>query len=606
MAGLRLADFRNLTLAEAKLVKHLKDRKRRICEIGPDVPPCSPPDDRIIRATLIRYLALGGCDACRLPETGLRVQGALIAGDDDKSTSTKGIDLYGCELNAEFHLKSCRIPDKVCLEMVRGISFDFGGSFLCAGLDARGLKATGGMQVSKCRVRGTLSLLGASLAGSFDANGTDFSEYVKRHQADIDGVLRSIDCRGLSVGGGFRLMRSKVAEALDLTGAKITGNLNLLRSAGGINTDLFGVTEESGATQFLVANRITVSGDVSFLDCRGPASTCSYSRIEGDLHLGFQSCDGDVYFSKLNLQGTVIRQCLKYKAKQKPKSEIDLRNLSVARLEDDVALWPDGLFLKLNGIRIGTFDGNADAESRKNWLMNRGDEFFPQPWEETAKVLREMGHGAEATKILIEKEREQRKARRERIAQDLAISRRDWGKSLVHDSPRPNPNQEIGRLLHLRLHLALLSVWDCSIGFFVGYGRKPFDAVWRGLLPMLIIGFLVFANAAGHGAIKPNLPQIQLNPAWVSCAEDSRGQLDCFLDHPDAASYPRFNALIYSADTLIPVVSLEMQSYWIPDDRSDRGMIARCYLWVHIFMGWLFTLLAVAGFSGLIKTDNTK
>ena len=49
-----------------------------------------------------------------------------------------------------------------------------------------------------------------------------------------------------------------------------------------------------------------------------------------------------------------------------------------------------------------------------------------------------------------------------------------------------------------------------------------------------------------------------------------------------------------------------MQNYWIPDDSSNRGMLARGYLWFHIAMGWALTLLAVAGFSGLIKTDNTK
>ena len=49
-----------------------------------------------------------------------------------------------------------------------------------------------------------------------------------------------------------------------------------------------------------------------------------------------------------------------------------------------------------------------------------------------------------------------------------------------------------------------------------------------------------------------------------------------------------------------------MQSYWIPDDRQPRGRWARVYLWLHIAAGWGLTLLAVAGFSGLIKTDHTR
>ena len=118
---------------------------------------------------------------------------------------------------------------------------------------------------------------------------------------------------------------------------------------------------------------------------------------------------------------------------------------------------------------------------------------------------------------------------------------------------------------------------------------------------------------------KSNLPQIQRAPEWVACAPgyvaaDTRPetaarnqgdtQLACFLRQPEGRAYPRFNAFIYSADTLIPVVALEMQSYWIPDDSSPRGALARVYLWLHIALGWGLTLLAVAGFSGLIKMDS--
>ena len=47
-----------------------------------------------------------------------------------------------------------------------------------------------------------------------------------------------------------------------------------------------------------------------------------------------------------------------------------------------------------------------------------------------------------------------------------------------------------------------------------------------------------------------------------------------------------------------------MQAYWLPDDTTGRGAWVRAYLWLHIAMGWALTLLAVAGFSGLIKQDS--
>ena len=42
----------------------------------------------------------------------------------------------------------------------------------------------------------------------------------------------------------------------------------------------------------------------------------------------------------------------------------------------------------------------------------------------------------------------------------------------------------------------------------------------------------------------------------------------------------------------------------ISDDRaSTLGWLARMYLWLHIALGWALSLLAVGGFSGLVKSD---
>jgi hypothetical protein len=134
--------------------------------------------------------------------------------------------------------------------------------------------------------------------------------------------------------------------------------------------------------------------------------------------------------------------------------------------------------------------------------------------------------------------------------------------------------------------------------------------IWA--IGFLLVGAVIFGNSAGFGEIKPNDPRILRAEEWVECApngalgRDYPHQVACFLDQPAAQSYPRFNAFVYSADTLVPVVSLEMQAYWIPDETRPRGRWARVYLWLHIAAGWALTLLAVAGFSGLIRTDNTK
>jgi len=62
-------------------------------------------------------------------------------------------------------------------------------------------------------------------------------------------------------------------------------------------------------------------------------------------------------------------------------------------------------------------------------------------------------------------------------------------------------------------------------------------------------------------------------------------------------------AFRYSADTLLPIVDLEMQRFWLPDERTPRGALTRAYLWIQIATGWALSLLAVAGFSGLVRSD---
>jgi hypothetical protein len=211
-------------------------------------------------------------------------------------------------------------------------------------------------------------------------------------------------------------------------------------------------------------------------------------------------------------------------------------------------------------------------------------------------VLREMGHGQAACEILIEKEKRQRAVRRARLRSEGRRAVANWH-----------------------------GVADAVLGATVRFGRVLLLALAWLLLP-LALGAVLFGVAHARDAIKPNLPQIQRAPEWVLCGvpdtetvmlagqsqttaglrAPGQSRIDCFHARAEGASHPRFNALVYSADALIPVVSLEMQSYRIPDDTTPFGAVARGYLWLHIAAGWFLSLLAVAGFSGLIKTDKTK
>jgi hypothetical protein len=314
----------------------------------------------------------------------------------------------------------------------------------------------------------------------------------------------------------------------------------------------------------------------------------------------------------LSLEGARIEGAFFLRAGTQIEGEINLTAAEIGDICDDQDCWPMKGNLVLDRCSYGAFTGSTpvDAPSRIRWLSlqksTERSEFRPQPWEECARVLREMGHGAAAREILIEKERRQRAARRARVKKALAEARAARDKAVPEAGVRPHTDRVIG----LWLQLFGLQVWDGILAAFVGYGRKPQNAaIWA--LGFWLLGAVIFGHAAGHGAIKPNLPQVLRGEEWHQCAEggvrrnDWPTQYACFLQQPEARSYPRFNALVYSADTLIPVVSLEMQAYWLPDDSIRRGAWARAYLWLHIAIGWGLTLLAVAGFSGLIKQDST-
>ena len=279
------------------------------------------------------------------------------------------------------------------------------------------------------------------------------------------------------------------------------------------------------------------------------------------------------------------------------KARIDgLLNLSGARLRaivDEPCCWPKKGDLNLSGCVYDAFMMNAptSAKARLDWLRLQCDAklgmFSPQPFEQCALVLRQSGHADDARAILIEKERLQRQAERSRAS---------------------SPARQ-AKLLR-----------DYLLGGTIRYGYAPMLALaW--LLGFWILGTAICGFVYQERAFKPGISLLR-RAEWMACAttrKDSRSaaslrrnlvgralpkesQLECFLRQPEAQSYPRFSAAVYALDTLLPVVSLGMDEYWSPDETKPWGALGRVYVWCQIIIGWALTFLAVAGFSGLVKT----
>ena len=59
---------------------------------------------------------------------------------------------------------------------------------------------------------------------------------------------------------------------------------------------------------------------------------------------------------------------------------------------------------------------------------------------------------------------------------------------------------------------------------------------------------------------------------------------------------------MYSLDALLPVLELDQKAYWRPNPPKPGGRLAIAYFYIQSVLGWTLSLLAVAGFSGLVKS----
>ncbi len=574
--------------------------------LGDGVPESDAGDDRRVRASFIRYLALGGCEACRPGEKGVQLRGALIVGDGDPRAETQGLDLEGCTLKGDLGLLACRFPEMPLLRGAALPNLYLNDSVLEAGLSADRLEAKGGVFLRRVAAKGEVRLLGATLGGNLDCEGAQFTALTDeagdpgdafsgdRLEAKGDVVFESVVAKG-----AVRLLGATLGGDLDCAGARFTALTNRAGNPG----------HAFAADGLVVRGCVFLRGVVAQGEVRLAGAT-----LGGDLSCTgatFEGCrqDSGRRGRALDVAGADVAGSLFWRAGASAVGPLDLMAASFGSINDDPRCWP-AKDLMLNRCRYGAFTGEGvSGRERIDWLSRQdpgrwGKDFWPQPYEQCAKVLREMGHRSDARMVLIEKERLQRQVKRDGIDRELAFWR--WRRDRA---PRdlgfaPFEDRVIGHWLRLRLHQA----WDGILAWTIGYGyRSELAVIWAAGL--ILFGALIFGMAAGKGAIKPNTPVVLRSAEWVECRDGGTlrngqaTQLACYREQPEARGYPAFNAFIYSADTFLPVVSLEMQGYWIPDERAPGGVFARVYLWVHIAAGWALSLLAVAGFSGLVKSD---
>ena len=63
-------------------------------------------------------------------------------------------------------------------------------------------------------------------------------------------------------------------------------------------------------------------------------------------------------------------------------------------------------------------------------------------------------------------------------------------------------------------------------------------------------------------------------------------------------SVPRFNALVFSVDLLVPFLRLNMRDHWVISANARGGYMF--YSWLHSIAGWFLSAIFLAQVTGLM------
>ncbi|MFN7009672.1 MAG: hypothetical protein ACK4PN_06540 [Allorhizobium sp.] len=278
-----------LSAAEKSLIENCKIGEPTI--LGDGSLPDGPSLERAIRADLLRYLILGGCEVCRPHEHGVLLQGAWIEGE---------LDLSFAEAKGAVSLGQCGFGAALTARQTRFDFLQFDGSSLPA-LDAEGAFIKGDVVLDDLKSTGKVSFSGADVGGQLSCVGAELN----------GGEGIALNVQGASVKGDVVLDELKSTREVSLLGAEIGGQLSCVGAElnGGEGTALNAQAATIRGGVFLRGLRST--GQVSFSGAEiGVQLLCEGAELngrEGDALIAQgATIRGDVILAKLKSTGAVL------------------------------------------------------------------------------------------------------------------------------------------------------------------------------------------------------------------------------------------------------------------------------------------------------------
>lgn len=621
----------NDLLTPAELILLESAQTGMTAQIGLTVPNLKS-SNVLIRAALLRYLILGGCKDFQTQPSGITINGGWIAGTLDLSfTNARGpIDFFNCHFATR--------PQMMQLQ--------------ADGLAIVGCTMVDGINAARIQISGNVTLNGSRIDGKVSLSGSD----IKGHLSCTQATLRHAQ------GSAFKAQGMKVASSVLLEGTTASGQVSLLGAQIGGQLVAIGAAFHNPQGHALNAQSMHVRGDV-FLRYAATDGEVSFmgAEINGVLdcsHATMLNAEGDA----LKAQRLMVREGFIWRRLKNVVGAIDLTSAHVGDLWDDPESWAMCDQLYLSGFVYDVLHGGINVQDRLAWLKKGAvsrREFYPQPYEQLAKLLRETGHRSDARAIMVAKEKEQRKASRTRWRRE-----REWRLSLLDASTLPpdqraealatlqkqRPNDpQLARLVLLHpsneraLGVAPLTLdyaqqqfrgeqrwhnirvrWrnvgsliaDRVFGLVVGYGHKPERSFYM-LLALVFIGWFLADRSWEEGDFAPTAGPVLMSESWQALATDERIQnpakvwSDKYMVDPSGnpvltagRDYETFNAVSYAVDLVIPIVSLGQEAAWAPS--TTRGPWGWWLWWVRwwlIALGWIVTAIGAAAVTGVIRRD---
>ncbi|MCA0870946.1 hypothetical protein LCL97_08925 [Seohaeicola saemankumensis] len=164
-----------------------------------------PSPTRAIRADLLRYLILGGCEECRVNGWGVQMEGAHVTGP---------LDLSFAQAKGVTGLPKCRFDRDITALQFRFELLNLSHSIL-SGLDLQGAVVNGSVFLRQIIANGKVDINGATIGGQLDCDGATFETF----------YAPALDAEGVRVTGSVFLRQVTARTTVDVRGAIIGGQL---------------------------------------------------------------------------------------------------------------------------------------------------------------------------------------------------------------------------------------------------------------------------------------------------------------------------------------------------------------------------------------------